>query len=205
MVQAILAASRDFAKNPELWVDAMVKARPDIKREQLETLAKAYAKSWQVDGGLDETELDFTTDAFYKSEDFKDISRAGRAEGLDRPQLHRSRREIIAIIVTSTEPPAISVQDVSKTFRRGKAQQGIKALDGVSLDIRPNSFVSIVGPSGCGKTTLLRMLNGLIRPDEGTVLVDGAAPTPGPHMGFVFQSFRLMPWRTDPLQRRLHP
>ena len=73
VVQAILAASRDFAKNPELWVDAMVKARPDIKREQFEVLAKAYAKSWQVDGGLDETELEFTTDAFYKSDDFKDI------------------------------------------------------------------------------------------------------------------------------------
>jgi len=73
VVQAILAASRDFAKNPELWVDAMVKARPDIKREQLEVLAKAYAKSWQVTGGLDEKELEFTTDAFYKSDDFKDI------------------------------------------------------------------------------------------------------------------------------------
>jgi NitT/TauT family transport system substrate-binding protein len=73
VVQAILAASRDFAKNPELWVDAMVKARPDIKREQFEVLAKAYAKSWQVDGGLDETELEFTTDAFYKSDDFKEI------------------------------------------------------------------------------------------------------------------------------------
>ena len=73
VVQAILAASRDFAKNPELWVDAMVKARPDIKREQLEVLAKAYANSWQVNGGLDETELEFTTDAFYKSDDFKDI------------------------------------------------------------------------------------------------------------------------------------
>ena len=73
VVQAILAASRDFAKNPELWVDAMVKARPDIKREQLEVLAKAYTNSWQVNGGLDETELEFTTDAFYKSDDFKDI------------------------------------------------------------------------------------------------------------------------------------
>ena len=92
--------------------------------------------------------------------------------------------------------PAISVQNVSKTFRRAKAQHGVKALDGVSFDIAPNRFVSIVGPSGCGKTTLLRMLNGLIHPDEGSVLVDGAAPTPGPHMGFVFQSFRLMPWRT---------
>jgi len=73
VVQAILAASRDFARNPETWVDAMAKARPDIKREQLEVLAKAYEKSWQVDGGLDEKELEFTTDAFYKSDDFKDI------------------------------------------------------------------------------------------------------------------------------------
>jgi NitT/TauT family transport system substrate-binding protein len=85
VVQAILAASRDFAKNPELWVDAMVKARPDIKREQLETLAKAYAKSWQTGGGLDETELEFTTDAFYKSEDFKDIpKRIAPKDWIDR-------------------------------------------------------------------------------------------------------------------------
>jgi NitT/TauT family transport system ATP-binding protein len=92
--------------------------------------------------------------------------------------------------------PAISVKNVSKTFRRANTLYGVKALDSVSFDIAPNRFVSIVGPSGCGKTTLLRTLNGLIQPDEGTVQVDGAAPTPGPHMGFVFQSFRLMPWRT---------
>jgi NitT/TauT family transport system ATP-binding protein len=53
----------------------------------------------------------------------------------------------------------------------------------------------LVGPSGCGKTTLLRMLNGLIAPDSGEILVGGVPPRPGPHMGFVFQSFRLMPWR----------
>ena len=73
VVKAILTASRDFAANPELWVDAMTKARPDIRRDQLETLAKAYAKSWQTEGGLDEKELEFTTDAFYRSADFKDI------------------------------------------------------------------------------------------------------------------------------------
>jgi NitT/TauT family transport system substrate-binding protein len=44
-----------------------------VKREQLEALAKAYAKSWQTGGGLDETELEFTTGAFYGSADFKDI------------------------------------------------------------------------------------------------------------------------------------
>ena len=85
VVQAILAASRDFARNPELWVDAMAKARPDIKREQLEVLSKAYAKSWQVDGGLDEAELEFTTDAFYKSEDFKDMpKRVAPKDWIDR-------------------------------------------------------------------------------------------------------------------------
>jgi NitT/TauT family transport system substrate-binding protein len=85
VVRAILAASRDFAKNPELWVDAMVKARPDVKREQLEQLAKAYAKSWVVDGGLDERELEFTTDAFYKSDDFKDMPRrVAPPEWIDR-------------------------------------------------------------------------------------------------------------------------
>ena len=73
VVEAILTASRDFARNPELWVDAMTKARPDVKREQLELLAKAYEKSWSVDGGLDEKELEFTTNAFYGSADFKDI------------------------------------------------------------------------------------------------------------------------------------
>jgi NitT/TauT family transport system substrate-binding protein len=73
VVKAILSISRDFAKNPELWVDAMTKARPDIKREHLETLAKAYANSWQTEGGLDEKELEFTTDAFYRSADFKDV------------------------------------------------------------------------------------------------------------------------------------
>ena len=73
VVKAILMASRDFAANPELWVDAMTKARPDVKRDQLETLAKAYTKSWQTGGGLDEAELEFTTDAFYGSADFKDI------------------------------------------------------------------------------------------------------------------------------------
>jgi NitT/TauT family transport system ATP-binding protein len=92
--------------------------------------------------------------------------------------------------------PAITMRGVSKWFRRAKTDAGVHALDGIELDIKPNTFVSLVGPSGCGKTTLLRMLNGLIRPDAGEILVGGEPPVPGPHMGIVFQSFRLMPWRT---------
>src|ERR1700744_4235070 len=90
----------------------------------------------------------------------------------------------------------IAIRNVSKAFRRAKEETGVQALQQVSLDIEPNTFVSLVGPSGCGKTTLLRMLNGLIAPDSGEILVGGARPAPGPHMGFVFQSFRLLPWRT---------
>ncbi|HWE75171.1 MAG TPA: ABC transporter ATP-binding protein [Stellaceae bacterium] len=90
----------------------------------------------------------------------------------------------------------IAIRNVSKAFRRAKEETGVQALQQVSLDIEPNTFVSLVGPSGCGKTTLLRMLNGLIAPDSGDILVGGEPPRPGPHMGFVFQSFRLMPWRT---------
>jgi NitT/TauT family transport system ATP-binding protein len=67
----------------------------------------------------------------------------------------------------------------------------------VSLQVRPREFVCVVGPSGCGKTTLLRLIDGLIEPDSGEILMDGRhAPKPGAHMGFVFQSFRLLPWRT---------
>ncbi len=90
----------------------------------------------------------------------------------------------------------IAIRNVSKTFKRAKESVGVQALQHVSLDIKPNTFVSLVGPSGCGKTTLLRMLNGLIAPDSGEILIGGLPPRPGPDMGFVFQSFRLMPWRT---------
>ena len=58
------------------------------------------------------------------------------------------------------------------------------------------SFVSLLGPSGCGKTTLLRLVDGLLKPQHGTVRVHGEPPKPGPDMGFVFQSFRLIPWLT---------
>ena len=91
--------------------------------------------------------------------------------------------------------PKIDVRHVSRAFH---GQRGsVQALRDVSLQIMPGEFVSLLGPSGCGKTTLLRLMDGLLDPDEGDVLIDGV-PTggPGPHAGFVFQSFRLLPWRT---------
>jgi len=95
----------------------------------------------------------------------------------------------------SATEPAIRIRNVSKIFARPGAEP-VVALKDISFDILPNKFVTLVGPSGCGKTTLLRMLNGLIAPNSGEILVEGKRPSPGPHMGFVFQSFRLLPWRT---------
>jgi NitT/TauT family transport system ATP-binding protein len=90
----------------------------------------------------------------------------------------------------------ISLRAVSKSFRRSPADAPTLALANVSLEIADNSFVTLVGPSGCGKTTLLRLIDGLTAPDSGEVLIDGRKPVPGPDIGFVFQSFRLVPWLT---------
>ena len=54
----------------------------------------------------------------------------------------------------------------------------------------------MLGPSGCGKTSLLRLIAGLLRPDAGTVRVGGAEPVPGRAAAMVFQSYRLLPWKT---------
>lgn len=93
--------------------------------------------------------------------------------------------------------PKIEVRHVAKTFRRRGSDASVHALSDVSLSINAGEFICLLGPSGCGKTTLLRMMNGLIEPDAGEVLIDGEGPPiPGPKAGFVFQSFRLLPWAT---------
>ena len=61
----------------------------------------------------------------------------------------------------------IRLDDVTKVF-----PNGVKAADGVALDIREGEFVVLVGPSGCGKTTLLRMIAGLEDVTEGPILID---------------------------------
>jgi NitT/TauT family transport system ATP-binding protein len=70
------------------------------------------------------------------------------------------------------------------------------AIEDVSFDVATGEFLCIVGPSGCGKTTLLKLLAGLIMPDEGEVrLHDQPLQGPCQDIGFVFQKANLMPWR----------
>ena len=70
-----------------------------------------------------------------------------------------------------------------------------EAVRNVSFGVNEGEFLSILGPSGCGKTTLLRMLIGLVKPSEGTILKDGVDITnlhPSQrNMGFVFQNYAL--------------
>ena len=72
-------------------------------------------------------------------------------------------------------------------------------LDSVNLDVRQGEFVCIVGSSGSGKTTMLRVLAGLARADEGKVLFEGAEISgPSRDRAIIFQDYSkaLLPWRT---------
>jgi len=93
----------------------------------------------------------------------------------------------------------VRVNNVTKSFRtrnKDPGKQVVKILGGVSFELTKGSFTSIIGPSGCGKTTLLRIIDGLTRPDSGEVIFNGeTVSSPPEKMGFVFQQFGLLPWR----------
>lgn len=99
----------------------------------------------------------------------------------------------------TAERTKLVIENVQKIFFRdvdGKIL-GIEVLNGIGLSVSNGEFVSIIGPSGCGKSTLLRIVDGLIKPDDGRVLVDGNVITgPGPDRAVVFQYFGLYPWRS---------
>jgi phospholipid/cholesterol/gamma-HCH transport system ATP-binding protein len=65
-----------------------------------------------------------------------------------------------------SQAPVIQIRDL--VFRRGRKT----ILDGISMDIRRGSIVAFMGPSGVGKTTILRLISGQLRPDEGTIKVN---------------------------------
>lgn len=89
--------------------------------------------------------------------------------------------------------PEVKVENVTKKFGKGK----IVAVDNVSLHVKDKEYFSFLGPSGCGKTTLLRLIAGLIQPDEGNIYIDGKlvnnVPPEDRGVGFVFQTYALFP------------
>ncbi len=94
----------------------------------------------------------------------------------------------------------IKVTDLKKHYNGGE----IKALDGVSIDVKEGEVIVIIGPSGSGKSTLLRSLNLLEYPTSGSIVFDGVEITDPKtninlhrqKMGMVFQHFNLFPHMT---------
>src|SRR5262245_3748330 len=88
----------------------------------------------------------------------------------------------------------IEFHAVDKTFSTADGEL-VPALNGLTLTVPQNQFVSVVGPSGCGKSTLLRLIAGLLFPTQGSVSIDGELVSgPRPDLGFVFQAPTLLPW-----------
>ncbi len=73
----------------------------------------------------------------------------------------------------------------------------VVAVDGVSLEVAPGEFLTLLGPSGCGKTTTLRMIAGFETPTGGRIVLEGrdvtALPPQGRGVGMVFQNYALFP------------
>ena len=96
--------------------------------------------------------------------------------------------------------PVISVHDLTKTYVVGEVE--VRALRGVSVDIRPGEFVAVTGPSGSGKSTFMHILGCLDRPTSGTYQLEGRdvakrskdelAFVRNQKIGFVFQGFNLL-------------
>jgi NitT/TauT family transport system ATP-binding protein len=99
---------------------------------------------------------------------------------------------------TRSVADALALVDVSYAYEgRTSRDESRLALTGVSLTVAPGEFVALIGANGTGKSTLLRLAAGLLRPDAGSVRIDGR-PVDGPdeRVGFVFQEPRLLPWRS---------
>ncbi len=96
------------------------------------------------------------------------------------------------------------LESVSKRYYRDN--EPIVALQPTSFEVKPGEFVAVVGPSGSGKTTLLSILGGMLAPTEGQIWLDGQslydakpklrAQIRQRQIGFVFQTFNLIPYLT---------
>jgi len=103
------------------------------------------------------------------------------------------------MVSEQAEGAAIDIRETSKIYGSDR-DNGVVALDRVSLVIRDNEFFTLLGPSGCGKTTLLRLIAGFEQPTQGEILLfgehlEGLPPYRRP-VNTVFQHYALFPHMT---------
>jgi iron(III) transport system ATP-binding protein len=107
-------------------------------------------------------------------------------------------------MTTGTDNRSLAVDDLVKIYPDRKNR--VRAVDGVTFEVKEGSFYTLLGPSGCGKTTTLRCVAGLERTDTGRIVVDGRVVSSSqprifipPHkrdIGMVFQSYAIWPHMT---------
>lgn len=94
-----------------------------------------------------------------------------------------------------TNNALLKLSHVQQIYTSG--QRRFTAVQDVNLTVSEGEFVALLGPSGCGKSTLLRIITGLQKPSEGSVLYrDQPLKGVNPHATIVFQTFALFPWLT---------
>ena len=89
----------------------------------------------------------------------------------------------------------IEVRDLSKAYESDKGP--LSVVDNLTFSVRDGEFVAIVGPSGCGKSTLMNMMAGFVRPDQGSVVIDGVPRSKPDSKGILIsQHGSVFPWLT---------
>ena len=116
------------------------------------------------------------------------------------------------IVAAPPAPPLLQLEGVSRIYDMGRVQ--VAALRDVNLTIEAGEFVAVLGPSGSGKSTLMNLIGCLDRPTTGTYRLGGQdvamltgddlATVRGRNVGFVFQSYDLLP-RTSALENVATP
>ena len=91
--------------------------------------------------------------------------------------------------------PMIKIEGVRHAYKTPSGP--LPVLDGLELALPEGGFVAVVGPSGCGKSTLTKLVSGLMKPDEGKVMLHGEVVTgPRSTVGMAFQNPVMLEWRT---------
>lgn len=103
--------------------------------------------------------------------------------------------------ISSEGTVIINTKGLVKIYDTGEVK--VNALKGIDMEVKEGEMVAVMGPSGCGKTTLLNCLSGIDEPTEGEVLIKGVSlyqmrdnkrtDFRANNMGFIFQTFNLLP------------